>query len=325
MFEFSKKRAYSIGIDTGDDSLKLVQLGEKRRGISLISGISENRPEDIERGSSNWQRWAIETIRQLTSNGNFQGRDVIAAVPSSDVFIDHIKIPKTKESELYDTVFSKIKLKLPFEPLEENTVMKYIPTEDDNVLVMATERKIIDRHLAIYEKTGLAIKSIGVWPMALANCYTRFFGQRKTDLEAIVMLICIEADRTNVVICRHKNLLFARSVSIGARQLNEEKVVNRLVLELTACRRHFGTMYRNAQIERVIFLSGQTVDREICATIAKQLEIPAQLGDCLAAVEIANSCRFGKNSKRDNGRLGTPIDRRDCQLNWTVAFGLSLS
>lgn len=325
MFGFSKNRAYPIGIDAGDDGLKLVQLGENGKGICLIAGSNENRPEDIERGSSNWQRWAIETICQLTSNGDFQGKEVIASIPTSDVFIDLIKMPNTKESELQDAVFSKIKLKLPFEPLEENTVMKYIPTEEDNILVMATDRKIIDRHLAIYEKTGLAIKSIGVWPIALTNCYTRFFGRRKTDLDVIVMLICIEANQTNVVICRHKNLLFARSVSIGAKQLDEEKVVTRLVLELTACRRHFGSMYRNAQIERVIFLSDQSVDRQICVTMAKQLEMPAQMGDCLAAIEIANSCRLGRNPEGDKGCLGTPIDRRDCQINWSVAFGLSLS
>jgi len=234
-------------------------------------------------------------------------------------------MPKADESKLEDVIFSKIKQRLPFEPIQENTLMKYIAMEDNNVLVMATERKIIDRHLAIYEKAGLAIKSIGVWPVALANCYTRFFGRRKSDLEVIVMLVCIEANSTNVVICRHKNLLFARSISTGLHQLGNKKAVNTLVLELTACRRHFASMHPRAQIERMIFLSGQNVDKDMCVTIAKQLEIPAQMGDCLAAVEITDACRLGGDCERDKGSLGTPIDRRNCQVNWAIAFGLSLS
>jgi len=241
------------------------------------------------------------------------------------LFIDHIKMPKTDDSKLEEAVFSRIKQKLPFEPVRENTMMQYIPMENDNVLVMAAERKIIDRHLAIYEKAGLAIKSIGVWPVALANCYTRFFGRRKSDLEAIVILVCIEANCTNVVICRHKNLLFARSISIGLSQLGNKKLLNRFVLELTTCRRHFASMYPKAQIERLIFLPGQTVDKEVCVTIAKQLEIPAQVGDCLAAVEITDPRRLGRDSEDDKGSLGTPIDRRNCQINWAIAFGLSLS
>jgi hypothetical protein len=139
------------------------------------------------------------------------------------------------------------------------------------------------------------------------------------------MLICIEADCTNIVICRHKNLLLARSVPIGVEQLGDEQAVTRLVMELTACKRQFSLMYRDAQIERLIFLSGPSVDKDVCATIAKQLEMPAQMGDCLAAVEIAESCRLGRDRERDEKHVGDPIDRRDCHVNWAAAFGLCLS
>jgi len=325
MFRFLKKHAYSIGVDIGDDGLKLVQLGDNGKGISLIAGSSANLPKAVKSGSGKWQRWAIDSLCQLTSNGGFRGKEVIAAMPSRELFIDHIKMPKADESKLEDVIFSKIKQRLPFEPIQENTLLKYIAMEDNNVLVMATEHKIIDRHLAIYEKAGLAIKSIGVWPVALANCYTRFFGRRKSDLEVIVMLICIEANSTNVAICRHKNLLFARSISTGLSQLGNKKAVNTLVLELTACRRHFASMHPKARIERLIFLSGQNVDKDVCVTIAKQLEIPAQMGDCLAAVEITDAHCLGGDCERDKGSSGTPIDRRNCQVNWTIAFGLSLS
>jgi len=324
MFGFTKNRTCPVGVDLGQRGLKLAQLGNNGYGTSLFAGNSKSAPDDLQPGSSAWQKWAIEAIRLLTTYGHFQGRDVVAAMPTSDVFIDHIKMPKANGGDLQDAIFSKIKQKLPFESLEENTMMQYIPTEEDNVLVMATERRVIDRHLAIYEEAGLSIKSIGVWPAALASCYVRFFGRRKSDLEAVVMLICIEADCTNVVICRHANLLLARSLPIGAERLDDEQAATRLVMELTACKRQFGLMYRNAQIERLIFLSGRSVNKDVCATIAKQLEMSAQMGDCLAAVEIGKSCRLGRD---DHGsrRSDNQIDRRDCHLNWTVAFGLSLS
>jgi len=327
MFSFLKNRTYPIGVDVGRDSLKLAQLGNNGRGINLIASGSENRPADVNPGSGDWQRWAIEAIRKLIANGKFSGRNVVAAIPASEVFIDQIKMPgtpKTNDCKLDDAIFSKIKQKLPFEP--EDAMIKYIPTERDNILIIATERKIIDRHLAIYEKVNLAIKSIGVWPVALTNSYTSFFGRRKADIEAIVMLLEIEANCTNVVICRAKTLLFARSIPVGAKQLNGEKTVGtaffnksqdgdpttRLVLELTACRRYFGSMHKEAPIERLIFLSGQAADRDVCWTIAKQLEIPAQMADCLAAVETEDPYRLG-------------MDRRGCRVNWATAFGLSLS
>ena len=331
MFRFLKDRAYSvvpilrdiagcspIGVDMGDDTLTMAQLTDNKKGVSLIAGAYKNRPTKVKSGSVGWQRWAIETIRESTVNGQFRGREVIAAIPPAELFIDHIKMPKieagseTKEAKgnVDDAVITKIKQKLPFKA--DGAMIKCIPTQDDKALVIAAERKIIDRHLAIYEKAGLTIKSIGVWPVAMTNSYTRFFGRRKADLEAYVCLLDIEPNCTNVVICRHENLLLARSIPIGASQLDGDEMVTRLVLELTACRRHFVSMYRKAQIERLVFLSGRAVDRDICVTIAKQLEIPAQMGDCLAAVSVDDPSRSG-------------VDRRNCQVNWAIAFGLSLS
>jgi Tfp pilus assembly PilM family ATPase len=254
MFKLSKSHTYPIGIDVGDNNLKLVQLGENGNGISLIAGKSENLPEGVKAGSSQWQRWAIDTIRQLTSNGDFRGKEVVAAMPSREVFIDNIKITKTDTNDVEDAIFSKIKQKLPFEPIKENTMIKYIPMEQDNVLVTAVERKIIDRHLAIYERAGLSIKSIGIWPIALANCYTKFFGRRKSDSDSIVLLVCIEENYTNIVICRHQNLLYARSLSIGLSHMDNKKSVNKLVMDLTECRRQFASMNPRGQIERLIFL-----------------------------------------------------------------------
>jgi len=326
MFKFSKSHAYSIGVDIGDDSLKLVQLGEDGNGISLIAGQSENLPDGIKAGSIQWQKWAIETIRQLTSKGSFQGKEVIAALPANEVFIDNIKMPKSDGKNVEEAIFSKIKQKLPFEPILENTMIKYLPMEQDNALVIAAERKIIDRHLAIYEKAGLSIKSIGIWPTALVNCYTKFFGCRKLDIETNVMLVCIEASYTNVVICRHNDLLFARSLSTGLNQLKNKKSLNKLVLDLTECRRQFAEMNPKSQVGRLVFLISQTIiDKEMYLTIAKQLDIPAQVGDCLAAVEITDPCRLSGSSENEKKAASIPIERRKCEVNWATAFGLSLS
>jgi len=249
-------------------------------------------------------------VLELTANGKFKGRSIIAAIPASEVFVDHLRMPKAEGDKWQETVLSRIRYKLPCEPSE--TMIRYIPTEENNVLVIATERKKIDRHLAIYEKANLQIKSLSVWPAALMNTYACFFGRRKADVKAVVMLLDIQTHCTNLVICRYKNMLFVRSIPIGTKQLGAEEMVNRLVLELTASKRQFQSMYREAHIERVIFLSGAATDREVCINIAKQLELPAQIGDCLAAVEIADPLDAG-------------IERRGCQLSWAAAFGLSLA
>jgi len=306
-----------IGLDMGEDALKIVQLQDNGKGTILVAGDIEKRPDDIKPGSVKWQMWAIEAIKRLTSNNKLRGRDVVAAIPASEVLIEHIKTPKMKDdkdNKLQSAILSKIKQKLPIEL--DNAMIKYIPTEDDNIMAIVTSREKINRYLAIYEKAQLTIKSICIWPIALTNTYTKFFGRRKTDIDAVVMLVDIEGNCTNVVICRHKNILFAHSLALGvshAELAETDETITRLIFELSTCRRQFCSMYTNANIERLVFLSGQAVDKSLYTAMAKQLAMPAQMGDCLAAVEIPVN------------HGGLAIERRGCQFSWATAFGLSVS
>jgi len=307
-------RSGPIGVDLGDDAVKMAQLAINGKAVMLLAGSMLKQPQGIGSGSGTWQRWVIEALANSTSNGRFRGREVVASVPASEVFIDHIRIPDnaafSDEAKLQDVIWTRIKNKLPFDSAD--AMIRHIPAEENNAVVIAVERKIVDRHLAIYENAGLAIKSICVWPAALANCYVNFFGRRKADLDSVVMLLDIDSRRSNVVICRHKNLLFAHSINIGAAQLDDEQTLTRLVVELTACRQQLSSMYKKARVERLIFLSAQRLNREVCTRIAKQLEMPAQVGDCLAAVQFVDPQKTG-------------IDRREPQANWATAFGLSLT
>lgn len=312
MFQFLKKRAYPIGVDMGDDSLRLAQLTNGGKGMSIVASSRADRPADVKPGSADWQRWALEAIRLATANGRFHGKEVVAAIPAREVHVELVRMPKAADGKVEDAIFSKIRQNLPFEPVRKNTMMQCIPTDQDNVLVTVTERKIIERHLAIFQRAHLNITSIGVWPMALANCYAKFFCRRRTDTETVVMLLNIETNSSNLVICRHENPLFASCIPIGSQQLADENMVTRLVLELTASRRRFASTRRHTQIERLIFLSGPAADVETYTTIAKQLEIQAQIGDCVAALEMADPDCCG-------------IDRRNGNVSWATAFGLSLS
>ena len=77
MFGFTKNRACPVGVDLGQGSLKLAQLGNNGIGTILLAGNSKSAPEDMQPGSSAWQKWAIEAIRLLTTYGHFQGKDVV--------------------------------------------------------------------------------------------------------------------------------------------------------------------------------------------------------------------------------------------------------
>jgi Tfp pilus assembly PilM family ATPase len=306
-----KNHVYPIGAAIGNDSIQLAQLADDGNGVKLLSADSRHRPENVEAGSSDWQRWIIEALQELIANEKFKGREVTGMMPAGEVFIEHIKMPKVKQGSVEEIIFSEIKHKLPFEASRENVIMKYVETEGDDVLAMATEREKVNRHLAIYEKARAHVKTVSIWPNALAGCYAKFFGRRKSDLEAVVMLVDVNADCTNVVICRHLGLLLAQTTAIGACQLESDGHSVELTGQLENFVKDFRLRYAGEKIERVIFLSGSIVSRDIYMSIASQLKMPAQMGDCLAAVEAVNPSEPG-------------MDRRECKISWAGSFGLSL-
>jgi Tfp pilus assembly PilM family ATPase len=306
MLWFSKKTIYPIGVELSGRSVKLAQLCRDKSGLSLVTSQREELPSGIMPGSSDWQKWAIEAVRK--SSGSFTGKNVIAAMLQNEVFINHVKIQKTREENLQEAIISKVKHKLPFAP--EKAILKHVQGHEENYLVIASEKEKINRHIAIFENANLNINSIGVWPTAIANCYVHFFGRRQSDLNAVVMLLNIETYNVNVVICCHKNVLFARSIPIGASELTDSDKISKLVLELISCNQYFDSISGKNSIERLVFLCGSSFDQELCRTIAKQLKMPAQIGNCLAAVNVKNS--------------QTQIDRRSDNFNWTIVFGLSL-
>ncbi len=88
------------------------------------------------------------------------------------------------------------------------------------------------------------------------------------------------------------------------------EIAHALAEELSMCVRYHGSLFGGQKIDRMIFLGGEARDIALCQAVARELRLPAQLGDPLT--------RFGcKRSLRTPGlSLGKP------QPGWAVACGL---
>jgi len=89
--------------------------------------------------------------------------------------------------------------------------------------------------------------------------------------------------------------------------------LNRLIEELNLCRRYHEATFPNKVVDRLIFVGGEARQRSLCAHVAREMGLAAQVGDPLV--------RMGRIS--DVG-IESGIDRRQPQPNWSVAVGLSI-
>ena len=309
MMRLFANHTYPIGVDMGDDALTLVQMAKDIDSVRLHAANSIRYPADVKPGSASWQKWAIEATAESVAHGRFQGKKVIAAQPAGEVFIDTIKMSEPAEGELQNAILNHLKPKLQITP--DNVLIKHVRNDSKNILVMASDRTELYRHLAIYEKARLKVGAISVWPMAVLRAYTHLWA-RHMGQDDPVMLLDIGQRCTNIVICDSANLYFAHSSPVGAKGLEIDRMIDLLNSEMDMCRVKFRSAYRNPQVNHIIFVSGHAVDKDIYAEIAKRAQMSAQIGDCLDAARIPRSDQAGLRSRAPHA-------------NWITAMGLSLS
>jgi Tfp pilus assembly PilM family ATPase len=276
--------------------------------VRLLAADSIRYPEDIKPGSTSWQRWAIEATATSVGHGRFQGKKVIAAQPASEVFVDTIKMSEPAEGQLQNAILNHLKPKLQITP--DNVLIKHVRNDSKNILVMASDRTKLYRHLAIYEKARLKVGAISVWPMAVLRAYAHLWA-RHMDRDNPVMLLDIGQRCTKIAICDSANLYFAHSSPVGAKGLEIDRMLDLLNSEMDMCRVKFRSAYRNPQVNHIIFVSGHAVDKDIYAEIAKRAQMSAQIGDCLDALRVPRSNQAGLRSRAPHA-------------NWITAMGLSL-
>lgn len=159
----------AIGIDFGEDSIKIVELVQNKKSISvhsvfekkLSAGVSDHDKE-IE---------AIEYVRQVLAQNDFTGarfcmalrQDKVTIRTKSFPFSDRIKIQKSLSFEMEEDI--------PFDP--DNCIFDYkvISYEGSGVevLAIAVPKNHIEKCLSLAKDFGVELYTLTVEGLAFAN------------------------------------------------------------------------------------------------------------------------------------------------------------
>lgn len=311
MIRLAGRKRTSIGIDTAGEGLHLVQLGGRGAGTEAMELAFHPRPEQIPSGTAAWQHWGVEALNDLLKQGAWGCKSARGVISASQMIVETVERVKTKDDKFLETMVARIRPRIESGCTRETLVIKDLPIDNTYTLVMATDREWVNRYLATYEKAGLEIEALYTWPETLHRCYCQFFGRRDSDQKATVMLLDVRRDYTHAVICRQDKIYFARRLSVGVEALHDDKMLDRLILEVGTCRRDFEMLYSSITLERLVFLSGASVPNNVYMAIAKEVEMAAQVGDCLNAVSQTPCVTKQKSLNHASG-------------SWASAFGVCL-
>ncbi|CAN5478004.1 hypothetical protein BH10PLA1_BH10PLA1_19160 [soil metagenome] len=212
-----------IGIDFGSDHLRMAQVQLDWADHKLLAAASTDVPSYAQSDFDARLDFFSEAVRELLTRGHFKARRAVLALPASLMYVQHVRLPKRDESKLKDAVRASVKGKLPIET--DGALIRHIIAGDvdggrnQEVIVLAAPREAVDKYLAACSRAKLDVVGMMVEPCALVDCFGHIH-RRKIDASVVSMYIDLGASATRVTIARGQQILFARSIPLGAEEYN---------------------------------------------------------------------------------------------------------
>ncbi len=219
----TRGKALPIALDMGRRSVKMLQLA--RRGQALRAVASARRALPDASGDPDAHRAAtVAAIREMLREGGFRGRAVHTALPSNDLEIKNVRLAPMSAASLEATILEEASERLGFEVSADR--LKYFSAGSvrdgaesrNELIVLATSRESVERHLETVESAGLRIECIDAEPTALFRSHVRTL-RRSEDGELVWSLIEIGVDSTRVIVAQGQQILFIKRLDCGGGSL----------------------------------------------------------------------------------------------------------
>jgi type IV pilus assembly protein PilM len=219
-------RANPIGVDFGSDCLRLAQVQEVGSSYRLVAAASADVPDHVRHNASTRMAFFVETVRDLLAQGNFRSRQAVLSIPSSSMFIQHLRMARMDDGETRKALAWEARGKLPIDPSQ--AVLRHLVAGEvyqdqdpkNEVIVMATARELVNQFLASAAKARLDVVGMNVEPKALIDCFAHV-QRRREDAQMTQLFLDIGMVSSRAIIAHGDRIMFARVIPVGGEHFTK--------------------------------------------------------------------------------------------------------
>jgi type IV pilus assembly protein PilM len=216
-----------FGLDVGFSSVKVMQIEHNKRHVDIIGygttrfdnsaitdGIVTN-PELIAKD--------IKTLFEQNLVGKITTRRVVLSVPGARTFIRSIKLPKLEQKDLEEAIRLETEeyTPLPIEDLYVDYSVTSVGEKDQDILVVAAPRKLVDSYVALSEMLGL--ETVAVETTTNGGC--RLFAHADVNKTPTV-LVDLGSQSSDITV--YDGGIVVTSTVPGGGDSFSEKIANKL-------------------------------------------------------------------------------------------------
>lgn len=339
-----------FGLDIGYTSVRAVQLEKRGKLVHLASyGESPLDKDVFSKDKINVPALSIAIKHVIESNKirPINSKQVVCALPESDIFTKILQLPKMTDDELEEVIKLEIDKIVPFSISELYLDWERVKTgneksnEKDNILVVAAPQKLIHSYLEAIKKAGLVVIALDIEPAAV--CRALIKGTEGKN-EAI-LVVDIGADTTSITIYDFESIQLTGSTHVAGNSLTESlgKYLNldfdkteAIKRELINSNKDLNPKLFNNALKPVLSQLGQEISRSMTyyTNFAKNSHPVSEILFCGGNAHIPGLTEFFEKTFNIKTEIGNPwtnvtayplkaIPKLKASL-YTTAIGLAL-
>jgi len=218
-------RRGAIALDIGSSFIKLLQMGQAKKGWELQKfAMAELPPEAIVDGSIIDAITVTNTIKDLIKEQNVRLKDAVSALTGQSVIIKKVSFPAMTEEELADSIQWEAEQYIPFPVSEVNMDFQILGVDTEgrgqmDVMLVAVKKDVINDYTNVIKEAGLTPAVIDVDSFALENMLEINYPVAPGESVASVN---VGAGVTSISIITGGTTTFTRSIPTGGNQFTDE-------------------------------------------------------------------------------------------------------
>lgn len=320
-----KKSSSLVGLDIGSSAIKLVQVGETKKGYRLEKfGIKKLDPDLIVDGTVMDADRVAEAIRQLVSEQKIKIKDAALSVSGHSVIVKKIQVAMMSEDELEESIKWEAEQYIPFDINDVNIDFHILSDPESsqgqdhmNVVLVAVKKDKLNEYTSLVSEAGLTPVIMDVDAFTLENMYGTSYEPQEGEITALVN---IGASVMNINIVQGGNFAFTRDISIGGNHYTEtlqkelnlsyedaeaakkgrkiegvdpeavkpvlEAVNSEVASEISRSFDYFKTTSMHDRIDKILLSGGCAKTPGLVSYLTEQLGIPVELANPFNQFEI---------------------------------------